>query len=359
MRKKLALLALSLSLISLNGITPVSPAAAAPRGGARRVTILRSCRYSGGPRRRRSTVYAYAATVEAKAVIEKILEHTGIARNFEVEAADVDNAEAGVDGNNRPYIWYNRDFMDRIVRAARTDWARTSILAHEIAHLLMNHTFTETEPSHTLELQADRYSGHILRMMGASPAEAQAAVAADASKDGSDSHPPKQLRLAAIREGWDAADAKLRNLVAAMSGRPAPRQTTGQPPTAQSPRPSEETHHPAPQPSRPEQGIRPVAPQSDRRTFRISAGNTARHVGQNWWVWTVFLSAPEEALARIRCVEYTLHPTFRPNVVSVCDRGTGPAFGLTRKGWGTFGVGVRVITKDNRVISLSHDLRFK
>jgi transcription initiation factor IIF auxiliary subunit len=94
--------------------------------------------------------------------------------------------------------------------------------------------------------------------------------------------------------------------------------------------------------------------------LEITAANTATRVNSRHWRWTVFIRGPEESLARIRCVRYTLHPTFRPRTREICDRGTGEkAFALTATGWGTFTVGIRVFLKDGRVHDLSHELRFR
>jgi transcription initiation factor IIF auxiliary subunit len=91
----------------------------------------------------------------------------------------------------------------------------------------------------------------------------------------------------------------------------------------------------------------------------ITAANTAKQMRPGWWDWTVFVSGPQQALAQVRCVEYTLHPTFQNPVRTVCNRGSGPrAFGLSSSGWGTFTIGIRVILKDGRVQELSHRLEF-
>ncbi len=91
----------------------------------------------------------------------------------------------------------------------------------------------------------------------------------------------------------------------------------------------------------------------------IGAANTSRYVGEGRWEWTVFITAAPETLKEIRCVEYTLHPTFPDPVREICDRGGGPRpFALTARGWGTCQLRIRVIFKDGRVQQLTHDLAF-
>ncbi len=92
----------------------------------------------------------------------------------------------------------------------------------------------------------------------------------------------------------------------------------------------------------------------------FTAGNIARAVANNRWDWTVFIRGSEEDLARVQCVEYTLHPTFPDPVRTVCRRGEGSqAFPLSTNGWGTFVVRIRVLLKDGKDMKLSHQLRFR
>ena len=91
----------------------------------------------------------------------------------------------------------------------------------------------------------------------------------------------------------------------------------------------------------------------------IQPQNVAQKIGTRRWRWTIFLAAPKDTLDRIRCVEYTLHPTFPDPVRDVCARGSSSrAFALTATGWGTFRIGIRVLFKDNSVQKLGHQLTF-
>lgn len=91
----------------------------------------------------------------------------------------------------------------------------------------------------------------------------------------------------------------------------------------------------------------------------IRAANVATQVRPGLWSWTVFVEGSNEALDRIRCVEYTLHPTFPDPVRRVCRRRAGPhAFALSSTGWGTFEVGLRLLLTDGSTEELRHRLRF-
>jgi len=98
-----------------------------------------------------------------------------------------------------------------------------------------------------------------------------------------------------------------------------------------------------------------------RRPLRIKADNIAEKLPdrRGRWEWTVFIQAPEDILGQIHIVEYTLHPTFPNPVVEVREPRSGPhAFALTRIGWGTFKLSIRVFLKDGRVQELTHNLKF-
>lgn len=72
---------------------------------------------------------------------------------------------------------------------------------------------------------------------------------------------------------------------------------------------------------------------------------------------TFFLLEAEPAtLAQVRCVEYTLHPTFPNPIQVVCNPQKN--FALTASGWGTFEVKLRVLFKDGSILPLTHQLRF-
>jgi len=46
----------------------------------------------------------------------------------------------------------------------------------------------------------------------------------------------------------------------------------------------------------------------------VAVANTSTYAGSGRWNWTIFIDADAATLRQIKCVEYTLHPTF-PNPV--------------------------------------------
>ena len=142
-------------------------------------------------------------------VIREITDAVGLKARFELRATqEVDNAAAVV-YNGKRYLLYNPAFLSSVNRAGHTDWAGISILAHEMGHHLNGHTLRAGGSQPADELEADEFSGFVLRKLGASLAQAQAAMATVPDADDSPTHPGRTPRLAAIGQGWQRASAQL------------------------------------------------------------------------------------------------------------------------------------------------------
>ncbi|WP_207890963.1 membrane-binding protein [Hymenobacter edaphi] len=142
-------------------------------------------------------------------VLREITDVVGLKPRFELRATtQVENAAAVVSGGKR-YLLYNPSFVAAVNRASRTDWAGVSILAHEMGHHLNGHTLQGGGSNPTDELEADEFSGFVLRKMGASLAEAQTALAVVSQEYDSPTHPGRSTRLAAINRGWQQASGQI------------------------------------------------------------------------------------------------------------------------------------------------------
>lgn len=142
-------------------------------------------------------------------VIREITDVVGLKARFELRATrEVDNAAAVV-YNGKRFLLYNPDFLNSVNRAGHTDWAGISILAHEMGHHLNGHTLRGGGSQPADELEADEFSGFVLRKLGASLAQAQAAMATVPDTEDSATHPSRTPRLAAIGQGWQRANAQL------------------------------------------------------------------------------------------------------------------------------------------------------
>lgn len=99
------------------------------------------------------------------------------------------------------------------------------------------------------------------------------------------------------------------------------------------------------------------------KATEIKAKNTSRSIGrdprtsQEIWEWTIYIDASPENLSKIKCVQYTLHYTFRLPPQKICNEYNRFAFSAT--GYGTFNIPILVIFKDDRTMELSHELEFR
>lgn len=92
----------------------------------------------------------------------------------------------------------------------------------------------------------------------------------------------------------------------------------------------------------------------------VTAANTSRYAGDDRWDWTIFIKAAPEVLKKVRCVEYTLHPTYPAPNQKICkNRDPKHPFGLRSNGWGTFEIPIRVVFQNGRTYSLKHKLQFE
>ncbi|TVZ26584.1 hypothetical protein JM83_3225 [Gillisia sp. Hel_I_86] len=146
----------------------------------------------------------YLADKKEIDVIQNITSFSGIPLNFKIYQADIENAVATIINNER-FILYDKRLLDFADSETNSYWSSISILAHEIGHHLSGHTLKELEDSHKAELEADNFSGFVLYKMGASLDQATKAIKKLGSNVESASHPKKEDRIRAIKEGWEKA----------------------------------------------------------------------------------------------------------------------------------------------------------
>jgi hypothetical protein len=87
-------------------------------------------------------------------------------------------------------------------------WQAAGITAHEIGHHLNSHIFIRGSNAHADEIEADRFAGHAIGLLGGSLAQALS-YTNQFSESGSVSHPGREKRRAAVTAGWrHAQDVK-------------------------------------------------------------------------------------------------------------------------------------------------------
>jgi len=137
-------------------------------------------------------------------LLAEIMNVTGLAPNFELKEAKVQNVEASVSHRKR-YILYNPEYINWINNATDSKWAAIALLAHEIGHHLNGHTIRKSGSRPALELEADEFAGFVLYKLGASLQQSQEVMIYIAKTKASATHPDRYSRMQAIQRGWSKA----------------------------------------------------------------------------------------------------------------------------------------------------------
>ena len=147
----------------------------------------------------------FSSVYEARDYINTMLQEINWRENFVIrEQYGINNAYATIIQNRR-YIVYDNNFLENLDAYAGTKWASISVLAHEMGHHYRNHVVDQRGSTPPKEIEADYFSGYVMAKMGASLAEARAAMGQIATDRASSSHPAKADRLNAISQGWNYA----------------------------------------------------------------------------------------------------------------------------------------------------------
>lgn len=148
---------------------------------------------------------------EAERIVQELVDVMGLEKNFVVKSSNVKNALASFDGKQR-YILYSTSFLEQFKTEGSSRWGAYAVLAHEIGHHLNGDTFREKDVRRRreMELKADLFSGSVLRMLGATLAEAQSGINAIKEVRETPSHPKKDARLEAVSNGWSIRDEWMR-----------------------------------------------------------------------------------------------------------------------------------------------------
>lgn len=124
--------------------------------------------------------------------------------NLVLRPGTVENAAATFEPGTgtmppRRVILYNQQYFILLPHIAGP-WGRTAVLAHELGHHLNGHSETpEVDPQR--EIQADRFAGRVLAILGANLDEATA-VLSQVSELVTRTHPGRMQRRAAMVNGW-------------------------------------------------------------------------------------------------------------------------------------------------------------
>ncbi|MEQ9300907.1 MAG: hypothetical protein RIF33_20200 [Cyclobacteriaceae bacterium] len=157
-----------------------------------------------------NTVEVQPSSLKYDSIITDVLEVIGF-RNSDIEIKKTSKfgAFSLINRNcRRRFFLYNEAFFDSVYSVTQSIEPIKSICFHEIAHHFYRHPLKSRWEAHLHELEADRYSGYQMRLIGATPEESIAAMSHFGNKDSTFTHPEKTIRINEIKAGY--ADASLR-----------------------------------------------------------------------------------------------------------------------------------------------------
>lgn len=149
------------------------------------------------------------APSEAVRIIHWISELIGVRPEFEVLAADFKHrniAIAATRGDQR-YVVYDGKWFP--FQGNQVSWYSVYVFGHEIGHHIHGHTLGLLHNRHQAELDADRFGGWVVGRLGGRLDHALTMMSS-LSEKGSKTHPPRNQRIEATRDGWLAGSSTLR-----------------------------------------------------------------------------------------------------------------------------------------------------
>lgn len=159
-----------------------------------------------------------AGDPEAEMVVDQMMAQMQLKRVFKIrKCSKIQNAFATMqkdeNDNLSPYILYDPTWLKSMADNSNTDWASIGVLAHEVGHFLLFHTLNKKGSNPRWEIDADRFAGKTMAMMGSTLEEAQSMFANYTLKEDSRTHPAKDKRLEAVKTGWMNVNNPTKNIV--------------------------------------------------------------------------------------------------------------------------------------------------
>lgn len=149
--------------------------------------------------------YAFRPDVAATGQLNEILTIASVSQSFDFNAGNVPLA-ATIVTSERRLILYRQDIAAN--RAESQRWPLTAALAHQVAHQMFRHSLAAAPGRREQELEADKFSGTILRILGASLNDATVALREPTQQSSRDRYfPTIEARLWAVGAGWNTAEA--------------------------------------------------------------------------------------------------------------------------------------------------------
>ncbi|MDO1513070.1 hypothetical protein Q2T41_10420 [Maribacter confluentis] len=158
------------------------------------------------------------ADPEAELIVDQMMAQMQLKKVFKLrKCAEINNAIATIEqdenGNSQPYILYDPKWLNGMDNSSKTDWASIGVLAHEVGHFLLYHALNKKGSNPRWEIDADRFAGKTMAMMGSTLEEAQSMFDNYTLIEDSRTHPGKVKRLEAVKTGWMNVNNPTKNVV--------------------------------------------------------------------------------------------------------------------------------------------------
>jgi hypothetical protein len=158
------------------------------------------------------------ADPEAEMVVDQMMAQMQLKRVFKLRKChDIDNAFATIEqdenNNQQPYILYDPKWLKSMDNSSKTDWASIGVLAHEVGHFLLFHALNKKGSNPRWEIDADRFAGKTMAMMGSTLEEAQSMFNNYILIEDSRTHPGRDNRLEAVKTGWMNVNNPTKNII--------------------------------------------------------------------------------------------------------------------------------------------------
>ena len=167
------------------------------------LTLVRVCAFDSDALT--EPAYVFDAQREVEARVDSMVRLSARPQNFALRAANVAEAVSGL-SDGRRYVLYNQFSLANLERSREGKWVLLGILAHQVGHQILEHSFaTDPDTRHAEELAAEAEAGRILRSFGATLAEARLALTRRNESTPHPRYPSAADRIAALSAGWTGA----------------------------------------------------------------------------------------------------------------------------------------------------------